>query len=153
MSIHTGMIIKSTAALAGTDFENSRILITSHDSTGATGFIVNKPYHRAFNELEEYKHSVAFPLYNGGPVGTAFLYFIHQRPDWIEGGTDIGNGLYFAGSFKQAVTAINNKSLTAKDIKIFIGYCGWDTGELEAEIAEGSWTLEEDFIEPVFFIE
>jgi putative transcriptional regulator len=124
MIIHAGIIIESTAALAGTDFENSRILLTSHDSNGATGFIINKPFDRAFNELEEYKHSVAFPLYKGGPIGTIFLYFIHQRPDLIEGGTDIGNGLCFAGSFKQAVTAINNKSLTAKDIKIFIGYCG-----------------------------
>jgi putative transcriptional regulator len=150
MSIHAGMIIRSTAALAVTDFENSRILITSHDSTGATGFIINKPFYRAFNELEEYKHSIAFPLHNGGPVGTTSLYFIHQRPDLIEGGTDIGNGLYFAGSFKQAVTAINNKSITAKDIKIFIGYCGWDADELEAEIAEGSWTMEEDVNEHIF---
>nr|WP_317235940.1 YqgE/AlgH family protein [Niabella hibiscisoli] len=28
-------------------------------------------------------------------------------------------------------------------MKIFIGYCGWDTGELEAEIAEGSWDVKE----------
>jgi putative transcriptional regulator len=150
MLIHAGMIIKSTAALAGTDFANTRILITGTNSDGATGFIFNKPYHRALNELEEFKHSAAFPIYNGGPVDATNLFFIHQRPDLIEGGADVGNGLYFAGSFKQAVTAINNKSLTSKDIKIFIGYCGWDAGELEAEVAEGSWTIEEGVTEHIF---
>ena len=152
MSMHTGMIIKSTAALAGTDFEKSSILITSHDSNGATGFIFNKLYHRSLNELEEFKHSTAFSLYTGGPVDITNLFFIHQRPDLIEGGTTIANGFYFAGSFKQAVTAINNKSLTAKDIKIFIGYCGWDAGELEIEITEGSWVVEEGLTETVFTV-
>jgi putative transcriptional regulator len=139
MKLQSGMLLKATTALNGTNFENSVILITEYNEKGATGFVINKPFARTLNELEEFKQSPDFPLYDGGPVDTVHLFFIHRRPDLVEDGKAIGDGFYYGGNFKQAVKAINNKSLTPTDIKIFIGYCGWDAGELEAEIAEGSW--------------
>jgi len=81
------------------------------------------------------------PLYEGGPVDTEHLFFIHCRPDIIQGGTLVNNKIYVGGDFEQAVKQLNNKQLTLKDIKLFIGYCGWDVNELEAEIAEGSWKV------------
>ena len=39
------------------------------------------------------------------------------------------------------------------DIKIFIGYCGWNTSELEAEIAEGSWLVTDESIDQIFATE
>lgn len=133
------MLLKGTAALNDTFFEGALVLITEHNNKGAAGFVINRPFARRLNELEEFKHSPAFPLYDGGPVGREQLYFIHRRPDIIPGGQAISNGVYFAGDFTETIKAINNKSLTETDIKLFIGYCGWDSGELEAEIAEGSW--------------
>lgn len=141
MSIYPGIIIESTADLADTLFADSRILITTYNNDGATGFIINRPYGRALNALEEFKHSAPFPLYNGGPVDTEHLFFIHQRPDLIADGEPIDDTTYLGGNFKQAVTAINNKSITEKEIQLFVGYCGWDGGELEAEMAEGSWVV------------
>jgi putative transcriptional regulator len=152
MIIRAGIYIKSTLVLAGTVFENSLLLISTHNSDGAVGFVINQPYHRALNELEEFKHSVPFPLYNGGPVDQQHIFFIHQRPDIITDGSLINNSLYFGGNFKQALTAINNKTLSAKDIKLFIGYCGWEADELEAEVAEGSWTIEEAANHNVFML-
>ncbi len=139
MRPQTGMLIRATALLNGTNFDNAIILITEYNEKGAVGFIVNKPFARKLNELEEFKHSPAFPLYEGGPVDTEHLFFIHQRPGVIQEGKFIGEDIYYGGNFKQAITAINNKSLTVSGIKIFVGYCGWNPGELDAEIAEGSW--------------
>lgn len=144
MKLQAGMLLRATALLNGTHFDHAVILITEYDEKGAVGFVINKPFARQLNELEEFKHSPAFPLYEGGPVDTDHLFFIHRRPDIIKEGRAIASDIYFGGNFKQAVTAINNKSLTISGIKIFIGYCGWNTGELEAEIAEGSWEVVTD---------
>lgn len=136
-----GTYIGSTALLDDTVFEQAVILITEHNEKGAMGFVINKLFSRRFNELEAFKHSVPFPLYEGGPVDKEHLFFVHQRPDLIKGGTLITGSLYMGGDFQQAVQCLNEKKLTEKDIKLFIGYCGWDHGELEAEVKEGSWTL------------
>ena len=141
MNLQPGLFLKSTAALNDTLFEEVTIFITEYNAQGAMGFVINQPFGHDLNELQEFRHSANFPLYNGGPVDQEHLFFIHQRPDLIEEGVSVGNGVYSGGRFSQAVTAINNKSLTSKDIKIFVGYCGWDAGELEAEIEEGSWMM------------
>jgi len=105
------------------------------------GFVINKPYTRSFNELVEFGNCKAFILYEGGPVENESLYFIHRRPDIIDHSVLIADGNYLGGNFKQAVAHINSAVHPEADIKLFIGYCGWDPGQLDAEIAEGSWMV------------
>lgn len=142
--MQTGIFIHSTPELDGSIFEKTVIFIAEHNAKGALGFVTNQPFSRGLNELEEFRHVKAFPLLLGGPVDREHLYFIHRRPELISGGVAVGGGVFLGGDFKTAVDLINNNTLTGRDIKIFIGYCGWDTGELEAEIEEGSWKILED---------
>lgn len=141
MKLYPGIFLKSTSLLDGCDFEKAVVFITEHNSKGAMGFVVNKPFARKLNELQEFSHVRDFPLYNGGPVDKEHLFFIHQRPDVIEDGVPVCDTIFIGGNFTQAVAAINNYTLTENDIKIFIGYCGWDDAELEAEVEEGSWEV------------
>lgn len=134
-----GSFIKSTPLLDGSFFEDSIILITEYNENGAIGFVINKLFPRTLNELKEFRHSPPFPIYDGGPVDREHLFIIHRRPDLVSGGNAVANNLYVGGNIDEAVKYINNKTLTEKDIRLFIGYCGWDAAELEAEIAEGSW--------------
>ena len=134
-----GIFLKSTSLLDDTFFEKAVILVTEHNEKGAMGFVVNLLFPRRLNELEEFKHAGPFPIHLGGPVDQEHLYFVHRRPDLIEGGTPVAGDIYFGGDFSAAVRSIQQQELTERDIKIFIGYCGWDSGELEQEIAEGSW--------------
>lgn len=150
MQLQAGLLLKSTDALNGSVFENTVIYLTEQNTNGAIGFVVNKLFDRPLHALEEFKHSPYFPLYDGGPVDREHLFFLHRRPDLIEEGIATGNGIYSGGNFSQAIRHINNHRLTVKDIRIFIGYCGWDAGELEAEIEEGSWTFAEESPEIVF---
>jgi putative transcriptional regulator len=146
MNLHAGITIKSTADLNDTLFEDCVIYITEVNQNGALGFIINKPFNRNLNDLIEFKASSSFPLSNGGPVDKEHLYFIHRRPDVIPGGIAISNNIFMGGDFTHAVAGINNYTLSENDLRIFVGYCGWDAGELEAEINEGSWIITDDFI-------
>jgi putative transcriptional regulator len=53
----------------------------------------------------------------------------------------------------QVVSLLNSQNIGENDIKIFIGYCGWNTSELEAEIAEGSWLVTDESIDQIFATE
>ena len=140
-NLKAGIYINSTAALNGSFFEHTTILIVQHNEKGSLGFVTNKSFEKSLHELIEFNHSKPFPLMDGGPVDRDHLFVLHKRPDLIEGGEQIPNGLYLGGNMKQVIEAINTKSANKQEIQIFIGYCGWDVGELEAELEEGSWTL------------
>lgn len=136
-----GLFLKSTSLLNDTLFENAVVFITEYNEKGAMGFVVNQKFPRKLNELEEFKNSRSFPIHLGGPVDQEHLYFIHQRPDLIEGGEPVTDNIYLGGNFKSAVRHIDNQTIIDKDCKIFLGYCGWDYRELDEEIAEGSWEV------------
>ena len=136
-----GLYINSTDALIGSFFEHTTILLVQHNEAGSLGFVTNKSFEKSLHELIEFNHSKPFPLMDGGPVDRDHLFVLHKRPDLIEGGEQIPNGLYLGGNMKQVIEAINNESTNKQEIQLFIGYCGWDEGELEAEVEEGSWTL------------
>lgn len=150
MQIKPGNIIISTNLLDDTDFEKVVIVITEHNQKGTIGYVFNQLFPRMFNELEEFKHSIPIPLYAGGPVQTDMLYFMHRRPDLIKDGELISDAVYMNGDFKTAVQLLNNGELPVNDVRLFIGYCGWDVHELEAEIAEGSWQLTSASVDLVF---
>ena len=138
--LKAGIHIKSTTALIGSFFEHTTILIVEHDEAGTIGFVTNKPFGKSLHELIEFSHAKPFPLMDGGPVDRDHLFVLHKRPDLIEGGKKLTNGLYLGGNMEQVIQAINNGDANPQEIELFIGYCGWDEGELEAELEEGSWS-------------
>ena len=139
--LKAGIYIKSTALLIGSFFEDTSILIVEHNEAGTTGFVTNKSFGKSLHELIEFNHSKPFPLMDGGPVDRAHLFVLHKRPDLIEGGKALTNGLYLGGNMEQVIEAINTSAANQEEIQVFIGYCGWDLGELEVEVEEGSWTF------------
>jgi putative transcriptional regulator len=79
---------------------------------------------------------------DGGPVDKDHLFVLHKRPDLITGGEKIQSDFYLGGNIEDVIDAINANCVNEQEIQIFIGYCGWDEGELVAEIEEGSWVIE-----------
>ena len=139
--IAPGLFLKSTSALRGTVFEDTVIVIVQEDPKGSIGFIINQRTSRFLNELEEFRHCKSFTLYLGGPVDQEHIYLVHTRPDLIGGAIKVNNNLYWAGDMNDVVSNIQNRSLNEDQLKIMLGYCGWDAGELQLEIEEGSWLI------------
>jgi putative transcriptional regulator len=105
--LKAGLYIKSNADLNGSFFEHTTILIVEHDEAGSVGFVTNKPFGKSLHELIEFNHSKSFPLMDGGPVDRDHLFVLHKRPDLIDGGEQIPNGLYLGGNMEQVIQAIN----------------------------------------------
>jgi len=139
--LKAGFYIKSTDALIGSFFENTTILIVEHNEEGSLGFVINKSFEKSLHELIEFNYTKPFPLMDGGPVDREHLFVLHKRPDIIDGGKQMLNGLYLGGNMEQVIEAINIRGANQLEIQLFIGYCGWDPGELKAEVEEGSWTF------------
>ncbi|MDB5203396.1 MAG: transcriptional regulator [Ferruginibacter sp.] len=136
-----GDMLMSTRKMDDPNFDQALLYLTEVNEEGVTGFIINKIFPRRFNELRDYTGSKALPLFSGGPVENDKLFFIHCRPDLVENAELIAAGIYHGGDFSQAVAAINSTEMKADQVKLLLGYCGWDAGELDAELAEGYWAI------------
>ena len=119
--LKAGLYIKSTAVLNGSFFEHTTILIVEHNEEGTIGFVTNKLFGKSLHELIEFNHSKPFPLMDGGPVDRDHLFVLHKRPDLIDGGKPIPNGLYFGGNMEQVIEAIDNRAANQQEIQVFIG--------------------------------
>ncbi len=139
--MQAGNFLQATAALEGDYFEKAVLLITEYNENGAIGFVVNKKFPKTFNELNEFRHSPALPLWEGGPVDQEHLFVLHHVPHLIPNSRRIQDDLYEGGDFAETVKLLNNNTINSQQIRMSVGYCGWDKGDLEAEIAEGSWVL------------
>ncbi len=137
--IMAGQTIRASRALQGDYFEDTQVILVKHNAEESIGFITNRPFGKNLNDLTEFMDCDPLPLWEGGPVGQDHLYLIHCRPDLIHGGTPVDAGWYWGGRMDDLRIALLQTEIKPEQVQLFIGYCGWDAGELDREIAEGSW--------------
>ena len=125
-------------------FNRSVILLADHNHEGSVGFILNKPLNYTVQDLVP-SIEADFKIYNGGPVEQDNLYFIHNVPDKIDNSIEIADGIFWGGNFETTKKLINNKDISADNIRFFLGYSGWSANQLNAELNLKSWVLTENF--------
>lgn len=123
----TGRLLVALPALVDPNFHRSVVHVLEHDaSTGALGVIVNRPSWLEVSEhLPELSEAVVAPgvVFIGGPVQREIALTLVRDED---GGP-----------------ILIEEPDTSRPCRVFSGYAGWGIGQLEAEIAEGSWHVAE----------
>lgn len=134
-------------------FRRAVVLIAEHNEKGTVGFILNKPLEitvqQAIPEFPEYDKLSFF----GGPVQRDQLYFIHTAGEKIEDSFPIGNGLFWLGDFEKVKSLIRKKEITDNEIRFFIGYAGWEAGQLDKELESKSWFVSKPDKEIIFHVD
>jgi putative transcriptional regulator len=85
-----------------------------------------------------------FHVYLGGPVQNTNLYYIHTKGTLIENSIKIQKGVYWGGDFAQIKEMIDANLILKNEIRFFLGYSGWSTGQLDQEIEQESWLVNEN---------
>ncbi len=138
-----GRVLISEPFLDDQYFGRSVVLLVEHDAVnGSMGFVLNKPMKQRLNDFFlDFEELPDIPLFQGGPVGTNRLFFIHTLGDIIPGAVDIGQGLYFDGDFDVVKMYLFEGNPIENKIKFFMGYSGWEKSQLEEEILNHSWLV------------
>ena len=139
--ILTGQLLVATPALREPTFARTVIAILEHgESTGALGVVINRTIEASIADVVPAVADLATPpgvLFDGGPVApqTAIALGLAAAGADPEGWSPVAPPLVTVDLDHDA--ALLATSLTA--LRVFVGYAGWSPGQLEAEIAEGSW--------------
>lgn len=137
-----GRLLISEPSLRDFYFGKSVVLLVEHTAEeGTFGLIINKPIHLKLNEVVKDFPEIDFPLYLGGPVHPERLFYIHTLGDQIPGSLKIFGDLYWGGEIKKLMELIDLKLVTPSQVRFFIGYSGWDAGQLNKEMGENSWIV------------
>lgn len=138
----TGAVLHASKLLEGSFFEDAVILVAVHDENGAFGVMLNRPshmpIHEVFNPVPEVRVA-AHPFYVGGPVDEEGLHLLHLHNQIdSRNGLEVYPGVELGGEWDSIDEIL--LSDPARTF-LFLGYSGWNSGQLEDEIAEGSWSV------------
>lgn len=140
LSPEAGMLLIADPFLKDNHFVRTVILLCEHSPEGTIGFVLNQQTQITLNEVYDMSPPLELRLHIGGPVQTDTLHMIHQSPQHLEG-KEITKNIFWGGAFESLGEIINKHPNEANKVKLFIGYSGWGTGQLESEIKEGTWHL------------
>jgi putative transcriptional regulator len=143
-----GQLLIASASLLDPNFARTVVLIAVHGEEGALGLILNRemtmPLQQVWSQVSQATCLRAGNVRHGGPVGGTLMAVHDQRP--------LANLVVTEDLF--VATELNAMELLAADddgrALFYIGHSGWGPGQLENELADGSWLVLPATIEYVF---
>ena len=150
--IRKGSFLVATPALADPHFARSVVLVCEHGPEGTMGLIVNRPLAVELAEIlsaDLVPSGASAKVHQGGPVKNDHLLFLHGFPKPGLDTHPVCDGVFLGGD-----TEVLKAALAAAEAPVFLrcylGYAGWGSGQLEAEMAEGAWLLKPARAKDVF---
>jgi putative transcriptional regulator len=139
---------KGVFLVAGSDmtdprFHHSVVLLLAHGEDGTLGLIINRateiPLSEVLPDLESPGLS-SHLLFFGGPVGLNGLLFLIRSDTPPERANQVMEDVYFSGD-PALLEKLLDRNEDSHDLRVYAGRAGWAPGQLEGEIARGSWGL------------
>ncbi|MEN8160219.1 MAG: YqgE/AlgH family protein [Myxococcota bacterium] len=127
------------------NFRRTVVLMLEHDAEqGALGLVVNRPSRFPMSRLCEslemsWRGDAEETVDWGGPVGEGQGWVVMD--DVAAEGLEVvtlAPGIHWSRSQDALRRVADEPGLCAR---VFLGYAGWGEGQLEREIAEGSWLV------------
>ena len=142
-----GKLLVSSPALVDPNFRKTVVLIAHHDDDGAMGLVLSRPSDVVAAEAVpalEGLPGAEEPVYVGGPVQPEAFMVLADFEDVAQAAAPILDGLGFMPADAEP------DDLRINRLRLFSGYSGWGSGQLEAELAEASWIVVDALAEDAF---
>jgi putative transcriptional regulator len=134
-----GILLIADPFLKDPNFLRTVVFLCEHKEEGSFGFVLNRKYENTLDELIPELEGHQLPVYYGGPVQMDTIHFLHQYPDAIPGGLEVIKGVYWGGEFDAVINMIKTEDIDFNKIRFYIGYSGWNNGQLNDEMNEKTW--------------
>ena len=137
VTLRPGTILLAEPFLKEPEFSRAAVLICHIDEEGALGLVLNKPIGNPFEGKEE-DRLYRFPFFSGGPVDPDHLFYLHSSN--LPGALPIRDGIFWQGDYGVMLDQLRDEK-QIPDFRFFLGYSGWEAGQLENEIKEDAWLI------------
>ena len=135
-----GKLLVATDLVEGELFAETVVLLLFYDETGAFGLVVNRPTDVSPDELLADEEGIADydgTLFWGGPVQMDSLRALLRTDEPPEEAEKILDSVYLVS----LEDALQMGPTDPARLRLYIGYAGWAPGQLDYELARGSWRV------------
>ncbi len=137
----TNQILISMPHMTDPYFSKAVVYVCEHNKEGAMGMIINKQF-----QAPDLIHSLVNDIFFGGPVLLERGIVLHDAAYKSEGTINISDNISMT-SQQHVLKELQRRP----DIpfKLMLGHSGWSQGQLEREIENGDWLMQNttrDFI-------
>lgn len=139
IKIKNGQVIVAEPFMLDPYFRRSVVLLCEHHEEGTIGFILNKNIDMGINDLMSDFPEFGAEVFYGGPVQTDTLHYIHNLGDLLDESVKVADGVWWGGDFEKLKFLITQGMVQPGNVRFFVGYSGWSSGQLDEELKYGSW--------------
>lgn len=124
-------------------FHHAVILMLEHGEAGALGLVINREANISLADVAKSQEIDARPaleeasVFVGGPVQAERGFVLHDRADVVES-VELFEGLRVSASMETLKELLVGET---ERFRLMLGYAGWEPGQLEKELQEGSWLV------------
>ncbi len=139
---YAGKLLVAGPDLLEASFVRTVVLVCLHDTQGAFGLILNRPYPSpVVDHLPAWAEWASRPpvMFEGGPVDPTSVVGLGRARDTEALAITVsqGVGLLNLGREPGEWTGALDR------VRVFAGYSGWAAGQLEAEVLQRAWFVVE----------
>ncbi len=152
MSIHTiepGLLL-AAPRMGDPNFEGTVVLLGAHEDGGSLGWTVNGASLAEAADIvratglvtagEKLPATFDRQALSGGPVSPESVWILYRRgaaDEPLPGTLAVGDDIGVTSSIEALRSLIAGKG--PEEFRLLVGYAGWGPGQLESEIATGTW--------------
>lgn len=132
-----GQFLLASPRLVDPNFLKAVVLMIQHDADGALGLVLNRPLdvsvQDACDKVLETPCTLEGMIHQGGPCSGP-LMVVHSDPSQAQ--IEVCRGAHFTTERHHIESLLQRADVRTR---FFVGYAGWGSGQLEAEMETGSW--------------
>ena len=147
-----GVFLVATPHLKDPNFRQAVVLICEHGSGGSLGLVINRRTDQHITEVLPQAtglHEKAGFVHVGGPVQKDSLLILHCLGREVPESRPVFDGVCLGGDLdflEEAFPQGEGEGL----VRVYMGYAGWAPGQLQFELANGSWLVRPAQMKMVF---
>ena len=137
------VLLVSMPQMLDPNFSKTVVLLAEYNANGAFGLVLNRrmdePAKAMVSADEPLEIHPGMYLYTGGPVEPTRAWILTAKQDLDPEALEVTGGVYLSAS-----PTVVRRILRAEPdpgVRMVVGYAGWGAGQLDVELAEGSWLL------------
>jgi putative transcriptional regulator len=124
-------------------FAESVVLLVRYAEDATVGLMINRQTTLPVSGvLRDLKGSTNYsqPLYAGGPVQVELVQALLQSAAGPHDAAHVFGSVYLVSKKAELEKALV-AGRGSKELRIYLGYCGWSRGQLENEVNRGGWYI------------